>query len=207
MSAPDTERDRVNRELADRWCKSKGAGFAIREQAGRGGTAPVFSVDTPEGERALKIYDMEFSSGDKGKIEEKRVQQQVELGVHDCPSLNKIFDGGRFEDRLFLLMNRAPGQELEKRLREIPRTKIRGIVDQVTHACLFLREKGLCHRDIKSANVFISDDFEQVTLLDLSVTRDIHDPVGLGTDHDGQLPVVATASPDHAPGGVLLHAC
>ena len=187
------DRDRLNSELAKRWCLSRGTGFAVRDQAGRGGTAPVFSVETPQDERALKIYDVEFSSGEKGKIEEKRVQQQVEIGIHDCPSLIKVYDGGRFEDRLFLLMNRAPGRELEKRLAEVPRNKIRTIVDQVARACSFLRERGLCHRDIKSANIFISDDLSVVTLLDLSVTRDIYDPVGIGTDHDGQLPVVATA--------------
>ena len=91
MSAPDSHHDHLSRNLADRWCKSKGEGYAVRDQAGRGGTAPVFSIDTPEGERALKIYDMEFSTGNKGKIEERRVHQQVELGVHDCPSLIKIY--------------------------------------------------------------------------------------------------------------------
>lgn len=188
-----TDRDRINLEIAQRWCASQAPNWSVREQAGRGGTAPVFSIDTPAGERALKIYDAEFSSGEKGKIEAKRIEQQVALGVHDCPSLIKIYGGGQFEDRHFLLMNRAPGQELEKRLRDIPRAKVRGIVDQIARACMFLRERGLCHRDIKSANVFVTDDFERATLLDLSVTRDIYDPVGIGTDHDGQLPIVATA--------------
>src|SRR6185503_4141522 len=81
----------------------------------------------------------------------------------------------------------------EKRLKFIPRAKIRQIVDQVTQAAIFLRTRGFCHRDIKAANVFISDDFERCTLLDVSVVRAVHDPVGIGTDHEGQLPVVATA--------------
>jgi serine/threonine protein kinase len=90
-------------------------------------------------------------------------------------------------------MNRAPGHELEKRLDDVPREKIRTILDQVARAAIFLRGHKLCHRDIKSANVFVSEDFELATLLDLSVARDIYDPIGSGTDHDGQLPVVATA--------------
>jgi serine/threonine protein kinase len=90
-------------------------------------------------------------------------------------------------------MDKAPGRELEKRLQDVPRDKIRAIVDQVARAAIFLREKGLCHRDIKSANVFISDDFSKATLLDLSVLRSVDDPIGLGTDHGNQLPVVATS--------------
>jgi len=90
-------------------------------------------------------------------------------------------------------MDCAEGQELEKRLPDVPRSKIRSIVDQVARAAIFLRERGLSHRDLKSANVFVSDDFDRVKVLDLSVVRDIHDPLGIGTDHHNQLPVVATS--------------
>jgi serine/threonine protein kinase len=213
MVAP-TNADNLALEIARRWCVTKGSNWAVVDQAGRGGTAPVFSVESPEGPRALKIYDLEFSAGQKGDIEKLRIDQQVALGAHSCPYTVQVFEGGLFEDRLFLLMNKAPGAELEKRLTTIPRDKIRSILDQVTQAVVFLRGKNICHRDIKSANVYISDDFEHATLLDLSVMRDIHDPVGIGTDHDGQLPIVATARyspPEYLfrliePGPELWHA-
>jgi serine/threonine protein kinase len=206
--------DQQSLEIAQRWCENKGPSWKVLDKAGRGGTAPVYSVLSDEGEFALKIYDQEYSLGATGEIEELRVKKQVTLGRHDCPSLIQVFDGGRFEDRLFVLMNRAPGRELEKVLGEVPRNKIRWIVDQVARAVTFLRTHDLCHRDIKSANIFVSDDFTRVTLLDLSVTRDIYDPVGLGTDYGGQLPVVATARyapPEYLfrlldPGKSLWHA-
>jgi serine/threonine-protein kinase len=148
---------------------------------------------TPHGARALKVYDAEFSTGDRSRTQKERVELQVALGDHTCPSLVKIYDGGLFEDRLFLLMSCAPGQELEKILREVPRDKIATIVHQIAEAATFLRDRGYCHRDIKSANIFVSDDFESSTLLDLSVAREVEDPIGVGTDHGDQLPVVATA--------------
>lgn len=188
-----TDPDDLNLDIARAWCEAKGEGWSVVDTAGRGGTAPVFTVSSPNGPLALKLLDEKFSQGEMGQITETRIGQQVALGEHDCPYVVKIFDGGRFNDRLFLLMNKAEGRELEKCLSEIPRAKIRSIVDQVARACIFLRRKGLCHRDIKSANVFISDDFNRATLLDLSVIREISDPVGIGTDHDGQLPVVATS--------------
>jgi serine/threonine protein kinase len=179
-------------DIAKRWCQGKGSGWSVQDQAGRGGTAPVFTLATPDGLRALKVYDTEFSTGKKGVVERKRIDQQVELGAHGFPHVVEVYEGGEFEERLFLLMNKAPGRELEKRLTDIPRGKIRSIVDQIARSVIFLRTKGICHRDIKSANVFISDDFNHATLLDLSVLRDIHDPIGIGTDDSG-LPVVATA--------------
>jgi serine/threonine protein kinase len=201
-------------QIARRWCESKGSGWSVRSALGEGGTAPVFEVDSPSGPRALKIYDAKFSAGKKGEIEYKRIEQQLALKGHDCPYLVQIYEGGKVEGRLFLVMERAPGAELEKGLKNIPRDKIRQIVDQVARAAIFLRGKGLCHRDIKAANVFISDDFNHCTLLDISVIRNVTDPIGAGTDHEGQLPVVATARyspPEYLfrllePGPELWHA-
>src|SRR4051794_32487899 len=91
-------------EIAQRWCESKGQDWSVRASLGEGGTAPVFEVGSPDGPLALKIYDAEFSSGKKGEIESKRIEQQLELRGHDCPYLVRIFDGGGVEGRLFLLM-------------------------------------------------------------------------------------------------------
>lgn len=189
-----TNKDDSSLLLARRWCKHQGSGWILHDDVlGTGGTAPVFEVDSPDGPRALKIYDAKFSEGEKGPIEQRRIEQQLTLRGHDCPFLVQIYDGGKFENRLYLLMSRAPGAELEKHLKDVPRNKIRQIVDQVAQAAIFLRGKGLCHRDIKAANIFISDDFDHCTLLDISVIRDVCDPIGAGTDHEGQLPVLATA--------------
>ncbi len=180
-------------QIATRWCLSKGSGWSLLGRLGKGSTAPVFEIASPEGPRALKIYDAKFSTGNSGDIEQQRIDQLLALSGHECPFLVQVYEGSRFEDRLYLLMSRAPGSCLEERLPEIPRRNIRQIVDQVARAAIFLEGRNLCHRDIKAANIFISEDFSHCTLLDISVIRKISDPIGLGTDHDGKLPIVATA--------------
>jgi len=187
------ELDAAALSFAERWCNHQGNEWSVLELLGRGGTAPVFRVRGPQGDRALKVLDPRFSEGELGRQTEIRIEQQIELGDHGCPNLVTCYDGGKFEEKLFLLMSLAEGQELEKKLGDIPRSKIRNILDQITRAAIFLRSKNMSHRDIKSANIFVSEDFERATLLDLSVLRDINDPVGIGTDHDNQLPVVATS--------------
>ena len=139
--------------IAQRWCAGKGIGWEVTKSLGQGGTAPVFEVSSPDGLRALKIYDARFSSGKKGQIERKRIDQQLALMGHSCPYLVQVYQGGKYEDRLYLLMSRASGSELEKQLLNIPPAKIRKIVDQIAQAAIFLRSNGLCHRDIKSANI------------------------------------------------------
>jgi serine/threonine-protein kinase len=154
-------------EIAHRWCKCRGERWSVTDLSGRGNTAAVFTIGSPQGELALKLYNRRFSEGQEGEIQHTRIDQQLRLRGHSCPFLVQVFDGGKFEDRLFILMNRASGHELEKKLPDIPRSKIRQILDQITRAIIFLRSKNLCHRDIKSANIFISADFETATLLDL----------------------------------------
>lgn len=196
-----------------RWCNACGEAWKVETMLGRGGTAPVFLVRGPDGPLAFKLLDQKFSEGDLGRQTERRIARQVELGNHGCRSLITCHNGGRFEDRLFLLMDCAEGQELEKCLADVPRAKIRTILTQVAQAAIFLRKKNLTHRDIKSANIFVSDDFDRATVLDLSVLREINDPIGIGTDHDNQLPVVATSRytpPEYlfrlqAPGPDLWH--
>ncbi|MEP7452734.1 protein kinase [Phyllobacterium sp. SB3] len=207
--------EKLNQAIAERWCRSKGSGWSLVDTAGRGGTAPVFTVNSPKGPLALKLLDKEFSEGARRSESEKRIQKQVDsIGIHACPYLIQVYEGGAFEDRLFLLMNKALGSELAQCLDLVPRNKISSIVDQVAQACIYLRSIGLCHRDIKSANVFVTSDFTHATLLDVSVARDIYDPVGLGTDHGDKLPVVATSRytpPEYLfrlidPGEELWHA-
>lgn len=183
--------------LVEHWCSSQGVDWKVIdtiETVRSGGTATVYRIDSPQGLLALKLYSEEFSFGDRGRESLIRLKPQIDLGLHDCPFLVRVHDGGRLEDqRLFVLMDAANGRELEECLAEIPRDKIRNIVDQIARAVIFLRQNGQCHRDIKSANIFISDDYDSAILLDLSVLRDVDDPLGSGTDHGHELPVVATS--------------
>ena len=201
-------------DIAAEWCNDKGEGWSLIKKLGEGRTSPVFELCSPNGFRALKIYDQEFSHGPLADKERKRIEQQLRFKNHNCSALVKVYDSGTFKNRLFVLMSRAEGKELEKCLHEVPRAKIRSILHDVATACLFLKEHNVCHRDIKAANIFVTEDFSHATLLDIAVVRDIYDPVGVGTDYEDQLPVVATArysSPEYLfrliePGPQLWHA-
>jgi len=100
--------------FAERWCAQKGSDWSVLELLGRGNTAPVFTVRGPQGERALKVLDRKFSTGELGRQTTIRIERQVKLGDHGCPYLVTCYEGGEFENRLFLLMSRAEGPELEK---------------------------------------------------------------------------------------------
>ncbi len=177
--------------LARQLCKAKG--WELGEFLGAGATAAIFEVKTPEGLRALKLYASKFLSGRRGVQVRRRFDMVVEhLKGHDCPHLIAVHEGAEFKNSLYMLMQRAPGKCLAKVLKSVPPGNIREIVRQIAMAAKFLEKKGICHRDIKSDNIVITDDFSSAVLLDLGVVRWL-DEDGIGTDQEGQLPFVATA--------------
>ena len=111
--------------IARRWCESKGSRWSVHSTLGEAGAAPVFDDDSPDGTRTLKIFAARFSAGEKDEIEYKRIEQQLALKGHDSPYLVPIYDGGKVEGRFVLLMEHAPGTELEKRLKT---TRVPGAV-------------------------------------------------------------------------------
>lgn len=190
MSSEESLR-RELQPLAEQLCKTKG--WEVKDFLGAGATAATFEVSTPTGLRALKLYAPHILKGKRGQLVRKRFALVVEyLRDHGCPHLVAVYEGGEFKKTLYMLMQRAPGKCLAKVLKSVPPGNIREIVRQIATAAKFLEEKGVCHRDIKSDNIVISDDFIEAVLLDLGVIRWL-DEEGAGTDQEGQLPFIATA--------------
>ena len=168
-------------------------GWTIVRALPPGGTSAVFEVQVNDTTRALKVYDPSFLEGDRGEATRRRFALMIEkLKGHSCEYLVQIYDGGEIFGTLYLLMDRVRGHCLSDVLDRVPRASIRRIIDNVARAAKFLEGIGLCHRDIKSDNIVVSEDFARATLLDLGVIRQINDE-SAGTDDGGQLPFVATA--------------
>jgi len=89
--------------------------------------------------------------------------------------LTGLYDGGQAGNRLFLVQRLVPGDTLEHRLKRgaLSLTDALRIGLDVASALEVAHEAGICHRDVKPANVMIegSDPVRSVILIDFGFAR------------------------------------
>ncbi len=145
-----------------------GRGWQLSGLLGHGRTASVFAIGTPQGPRALKLFTRIYLSGHVGAQRRRHLTSIVaKLEGCDFPHLPRIDECGPFADTFYMVMRQERGGLLSERLGEVLRESIRAIVHQIASAAHFLEGRGLCHRDIKCANILISDDFTHAVLVDI----------------------------------------
>ena len=185
--------DDALRTYAEAFCISHEGKWELLCEIGSGNSASVYRLRTDVQTAALKIYRPRFLQGGNARIEKRRLDDQMSLRGHGHPNLIDFFDTGEIEDTRFLLMEYFPWQSLDRRLGTIKREEIAGIISKIASAAEYLEGKNFVHRDIKPENILISDDCQEVKLLDLGVMRPISTDDSDGTDQGYALPFVATA--------------
>lgn len=161
-----------------------------------GGSASLFKVQSPDGVRAIKVYDPRFLEGDGAVAEARRLALQKTLIGHGCPNLVQFFRVDEAEETAFVEMDFVEDPQLKKVLPQVPDSAIAPLISQLVDAVIFLEKLEIVHRDIKPENIHVSADFTKLTLIDLGVARELSRPTEDGldsTDHGMRRPFIATA--------------
>ncbi|KAL7754074.1 kinase that interacts with cdc31p [Sorochytrium milnesiophthora] len=146
--------------------------FVKQERIGRGSFGEVFKgVNTQTGNPvAIKILDLETSGDDINDI-----QREINL-LRRCESDNITKYHGSFivGTKLWIIMDYAKGGSLRDVMRSGPIDEkyICIMVREVLQALCYLHKNGIIHRDIKAANILLTED-GQVQLCDFGVAGQI----------------------------------
>lgn len=171
-------------------------GYSTPEYITSGGSAAIFRVTGPEGERAIKVFNPSFFADGSSTADRRRLAIQRSTIGHDCPTLVQTFSVVEAEGTAFVEMEYIDWPSLKDCLASVPDNAIIPLLSQLVSAVKFLEAQNIVHRDIKPENIHISPDFGALKLLDLGVVRliDTDDATGAAvTDHGVMRPFLATA--------------
>jgi serine/threonine protein kinase len=155
------------------------ASYRIVEQIGRGGMAVVYRARDIRLDRwvALKILAPDLALDQV--FRQRFIRESRAAAAVDHPNIIPIFEAGEADGVLFIAMRFVGGQDVRSLIdREgtLPAARAAGIVAQVASALDAAHACGLVHRDVKPANMLLSDLAERgqadhVYLSDFGVSK------------------------------------
>lgn len=188
------------------------AGYTVLRFLGAGGMGEVYLAQHPRLPRrrdALKLLGRDISADPKFRVRFLReadlastLSHQHIVGVHDC---------GEDQGQLWIAMDYIDGEDAAELLRRrypagMPAELVAAIVTAVGAALDYAHGKGLLHRDVKPANIMLSnaDDPAQrrILLTDFGIARALDDVSDL-TPTNTTLGTVAYSAPEQLMGQEL----
>ncbi len=180
------------------------AGYTIERLLGAGGMGEVYLARHPRLPRldALKILALDATGDESFRA---RFIREADLAATLWnPHIVGVHDRGEFDGRLWISMDYVEGTDarqllLQKYPNGMPYDDVVEIVQAVAEALDFAHERRLLHRDVKPANILVTDPTggarRRVLLTDFGIGRKADDVDGL-TDVDIALGTVSYAAPE-----------
>jgi serine/threonine-protein kinase len=181
------------------------AGYSIIRMLGTGGIGEVYLARHPTLARddALKVLPRAMTADREFRARFKRESESVATLYH--PNIVQTYDRGEFEGRLWIAMEYVQGTDVAKIMREqfpagMPAGEALAIVTAVAGALEYAHRRGVQHRDVRPANIFLTDDGGQrIRLTDFGVARPL-DAAGRRTATNLTAATVAYAAPEQFKG-------
>ncbi len=182
------------------------AGYRIQRRLGSGGMGTVFAATHPRLPRtdALKVLS-DTRAGDPEFRE--RFLREAELAVRvQHPNLVAVRDRGESEGRLWIAMQYVEGVDLRELIRRGPQVldpaRAVRIITQVAQGLDELHRAGLLHRDVKPANILVTeeaDGTDRALVTDFGIARTADDAETI-SGSGGFAATLAYAAPEQLRG-------
>ena len=165
----DTADGRVGNVVDDR--------YKLTEVMAAGAMGEVYKAErVPVGKLvAVKFLHASFVSDSEFQARFDRETRVMSKLAH--PNCVSVVDFGVWQDTPYLVMDFVAGETLRKRLDDhgaLPPNQALAIARQITSGLAHAHEQGIIHRDVKPANIMITDEIghgERVRILDFGLAR------------------------------------
>jgi serine/threonine-protein kinase len=185
------------------------AGYTVLRLIGSGGMGEVYLVQHPRLPRrdALKVLRPDIS-GD-ASFRERFIREADIAATLWHPNIVGVHDRGEYEGQLWIAMDYVDGVDAAQLIQRrypagMPADEVSEIVTAVASALDYAHERGLLHRDVKPANIMLTqlekDSPERrILLTDFGIARPVDDAHGLTTTNM-TMGTVAYAAPEQLMG-------
>ncbi len=149
--------------------------FRILRELGRGAIGTVYLGHDPIIDRsvAIKTLNSRLPRGEKKKYEQQFINEARAAGRLSHPNIVTIYDASVEAGTTYIAMEYLQGKELSKLLESrhrFPMNDIAVIILRVADALGYAHKNGVTHRDVKPANIFLTDD-ETPKVMDFGIAR------------------------------------
>ncbi len=185
-----------------------GSSFASRytviEELGRGGMGVVYKAEDTKLKRtvALKFLPPELTH--IPDVKDRFMREAQAAAALDHPNICTVYEFDEAEEKTFISMAYVEGQSLRKKMESGPLEldEALRIATQVAEGLQIAHKKGVVHRDIKSANIMVTED-NQAKIMDFGLAR--MTGTTLLTQEGTAMGTIAYMSPEQARGEEVDH--
>ncbi|GII83853.1 hypothetical protein Ssi03_18430 [Sphaerisporangium siamense] len=162
------------------------ADYLVEAVIGRGGMATVFRARDQRLGRtvALKVLAPQLSQDQR--FRDRFVRESRLVAGIDHPNIIPIYEAGESDELLFIAMRYVEGSDLRRLIQAsgpLPVARGYALFSQIASALDAAHQQGLVHRDVKPANILVTDgsdrDPEHVYLTDFGLTKSTFSEAGL----------------------------
>lgn len=152
--------------------------YALKYHLGEGGLGTVFAAHDPLLSRliAVKTLNLELDISERDSFNAMFLNEARAAAGLSHPHIVTVFDAGISDNRVYIAMELLKGRDLRQLRQEGWRAtpaQAALIVRRVADALAYAHSKGVVHRDVKPANIFMVGR-TQPRVLDFGIARIAH---------------------------------
>jgi dienelactone hydrolase/predicted Ser/Thr protein kinase len=176
--------------------------YRIVEEIGRGGMGVVYKAEDARLQRTVALKFLPPHLADSPELKERFLIEARAAAALSHPNICVIHEVGESEDRSFIAMEYVDGETLRDKIKKGPlrAEDALTIAVQIAAGLGEAHRKGIIHRDIKSANIMVTDR-GQAKVMDFGLAK-LRGGSSL-TRSQTTLGTVAYMSPEQARGDEL----
>jgi len=173
--------------------------YRILEELGHGGMGIVYKADDMKLRRAVAIKFLPPELNANPEARERFIQEARAAAALSHPNICTIHEVDESEGKPFIVMEYIEGEDLRQKVKKgpLPIEEALDITIQAAEGLEKAHQKGIVHRDIKSANIMVTES-GQVKIMDFGLAK-LRGGSSL-TGEGATIGTVAYMSPEQARG-------